>query len=121
MEITREDEQLLERSRMTIWEHLEELRKRLIISLLAIAAALPICWFFRESLFNIVQAPFLRFVHPGDKLSFISLTEPFMVYMKLSAVSALIFTSPIIISQVWLFISPGLYKRERRYALPFIF
>jgi len=43
------------------------------------------------------------------------------VYMKLAAVAALIFTSPIIITQLWLFISPGLYKRERRYALPFIF
>jgi sec-independent protein translocase protein TatC len=121
MEITTDDEALLERSRMTIWEHLEELRKRLIISMLAIAAGFFVCWFYREALFNVVQAPFLQFVGKGDKLSFISLTEPFMVYMKLSAVAALIFTSPIIISQVWLFISPGLYKRERRYALPFIF
>ena len=121
MEITTEDEQLLERSRMTIWEHLEELRKRLIISLIAIGVALPVCWYFRESLFNIVQAPFLKYVPAGDKLSFISLTEPFSVYMKLAAVAALIFTSPIIITQLWLFISPGLYKRERRYALPFIF
>lgn len=121
MEITQEDEELLERSRMTIWEHLEELRKRLIISLLAIVAGFMVCWFFREQLFNIVQAPFLKLVSKGDKLSFISLTEPFMVYMKLSAVAALIFTSPILITQLWLFISPGLYKRERRYALPFIF
>jgi sec-independent protein translocase protein TatC len=121
MEITQEDEELLERSRMTIWEHLEELRKRLIISLLAIVAGFMVCWFLREQLFNIVQAPFLKFVSKGDKLSFISLTEPFMVYMKLSAVAALIFTSPILITQLWLFISPGLYKRERRYALPFIF
>src|ERR1051325_7504836 len=97
MEITTEDEQLLERSRMTIWEHLEVLRKRLIISLIAIGVALPVCWHFRESLFNIVQAPFPKYVPAGDKLSFISLTEPFSVYMKLAAVAALIFPSPIII------------------------
>jgi sec-independent protein translocase protein TatC len=108
-------------SRMTLWEHLEELRKRLIICLVTLLIGFGACWFFRERIFSVVQAPFLRFVEEGDKLSFISLTEPFMVYMKVSALASLIFTSPIIITQLWFFISPGLYKKERVYAIPFIF
>ena len=115
------EEPLLEKSRMTVWEHLEELRKRLIISIVSVFVGFVICWFFREPLFNVVQAPFLKYVSKGDRLSFISLTEPFLVYMKLAALAALIFSSPIIITQLWLFISPGLYKQERNYALPFIF
>ena len=120
VEIASEDEELLERSRMTIWEHLEELRKRLIISIASVMIGFIACWFFREPLFHIVEAPFLKFVSKGDKLSFISLTEPFLVYMKLAALAAIILTSPILITQLWLFISPGLYKKEKRYALPFI-
>jgi sec-independent protein translocase protein TatC len=116
-----EEDELSEKSRMTIWQHLEELRRRLFISILSLFVGFIVCWFLKDRLFAIVQAPFLQFVAKGDKLSFISLTEPFLVYMKLSAVASLIFTSPIIITQLWLFISPGLYQRERRYAIPFIF
>jgi sec-independent protein translocase protein TatC len=116
-----QEEELSETSRMTIWQHLEELRRRLFISILSLFAGFVVCWFFKDRLFEVVQAPFLQFVAKGDRLSFISLTEPFLVYMKLSAVASLIFTSPIIFTQIWLFISPGLYKRERRYAIPFIF
>jgi len=115
------DDAQSEQSRMTIWEHLEELRKRLIISIASVFVGFIMCWFFREFLFDIVQAPFLQFVAKGDRLSFISLTEPFLVYMKLAGLAALILTSPMLITQLWLFISPGLLSKERRYALPFIF
>lgn len=114
------EDRLVEERRMTIWEHLEELRKRLIISIASVFVGFIVCWFFREPLFDIVQAPFLQFVAKGEKLSFISLTEPFLVYMKLAALASVIFSSPVIITQLWLFISPGLYKNERRYAFPFI-
>lgn len=107
--------------RMTLWEHLEELRRRLIISIATVAVFFCVCWAFREPIFNVVQAPFLKYVSKGDKLAYTSLTEPFIVFMKLSFFSSLVFSSPIIITQLWLFIAPGLYKRERRYALPFIF
>ncbi len=110
-----------ERTKMTLWEHLEELRRRLIISIAVIFVGFIVCWFYREPLFDIIQAPFLKYVSKGEKLSFVALTEPFLVYMKLSALAAIILTSPIVITQVWLFISPGLYKKERRYAIPFIF
>jgi sec-independent protein translocase protein TatC len=109
-----------EQGRMTLWEHLEELRRRIIISIIALFAGFIFSWFYRNPIFDIVQAPFLQYVAKGDKLSFISLTEPFMVYMKLCAVASLIIMSPIVISQLWLFIAPGLYKKEKMYAIPFI-
>ncbi len=111
----------LEHGRMTLWEHLEELRKRLAISIVVLFTGFIACWFYREPIFDVVQAPFLRFISAGDRLSFISLTEPFFVYMKVAALAALIFTSPIIITQLWLFIAPGLYRKEKMYAIPFIF
>lgn len=111
----------IQQGQMTLWEHLEELRRRLIICFITLFAGFLVCWFYRETIFSVVQAPFLKFVARGDKLSFISLTEPFFVYMKVSALAALIFTSPILITQVWLFIAPGLYKKEKMYAVPFIF
>jgi len=111
----------IQQGQMTLWEHLEELRRRLIICVITLFAGFFACWFYREQIFDVVQAPFLKFVAKGDKLSFISLTEPFFVYMKVSALAALIFTSPILISQLWFFIAPGLYKKEKIYAIPFIF
>lgn len=119
MDATRDSD--LQDGQMTLWEHLEELRRRLIICVITLVAGFIVCWFYRDPIFSIVQAPFLRYVSQGDKLSFISLTEPFFVYMKVSALAALILTSPILMSQLWLFIAPGLYKKEKMYAVPFIF
>ncbi len=115
-----EEERIEETGRMTLWEHLDELRRRLLFSLISLFIGFVACWFFREPLWNIVQAPFMQFVPKGDRLSFISLTEPFIVYMKLSALAGVVFTSPILITQLWLFISPGLYRHEKRFAVPFI-
>jgi sec-independent protein translocase protein TatC len=119
MDTTQEVE--LQKGQMTLWEHLEELRRRLIICVIALVAGFIVCWLYRDWIFSVVQAPFLKFVSKGEKLSFISLTEPFFVYMKVSALGALILTSPILMSQLWLFIAPGLYKKEKMYAIPFIF
>jgi sec-independent protein translocase protein TatC len=119
MDATRDSD--LQDGQMTLWEHLEELRRRLIICVITLVAGFIVCWLYRDPIFSIVQAPFLRYVSQGDKLSFISLTEPFFVYMKVSALAALILTSPILMSQLWLFIAPGLYKKEKMYAVPFIF
>ena len=119
MDVTQDAE--LQKGQMTLWEHLEELRRRLIICVITLVAGFIVCWFYRDPIFDVVQAPFLRYVAEGDRLSFMSLTEPFFVYMKVSALAALILTSPILLSQLWLFIAPGLYKKEKIYAIPFIF
>ncbi len=107
--------------KMSFLGHLEELRKRLLISILAIAGGFFASWYFAERIFAVIQKPVVQFLPPGDqKLAYTRLTEPFFLYMKVAFFTGLFIASPIVILQIWLFIAPGLYKRERRYAAPFI-
>ncbi len=106
--------------KMTFLEHLEELRKRLVVSIAALGVAFLVCWSFASRIFALLEQPLARFLPPGDKLAYTRLTAPFFLYMKVAFFAGLFLASPIILLQLWLFISPGLYKRERRYAAPFI-
>ncbi|PYQ52472.1 MAG: twin-arginine translocase subunit TatC [Acidobacteria bacterium] len=106
--------------KMTFLEHLEELRKRLIVSIIALGVAFLACWNYADRIFGLLARPLSRFLPPGDKLVFTRLTEPFLLYMKVAFFAGIFVASPIILWQLWLFIAPGLYKRERRYAAPFI-
>ena len=107
--------------KMSFLDHLEELRKRLIVSIIAVFVAFIACWRFADRIFIWIQAPLTKFLPPGDqKLAYTRLTEPFFLYMKVAFFAAIFVASPILMWQVWRFISPGLYKRERRYAAPFI-
>src|SRR5512132_4281988 len=109
-----------ELSKMSFLDHLEELRKRLLVSLLAVAAGFLVCWAFAEKIYALLQAPLTQYLAPGDKLAYTRLTAPFFLYMKVAFFAGLFLAAPVILLQLWLFISPGLYKRERRYAAPFI-
>jgi sec-independent protein translocase protein TatC len=113
-----EDEREL--PKMSFLEHLEELRKRLIVSIVALGVAFLVCWNFADRIFALLAQPLSRFLPPGDKLVYTRLTEPFLLYMKVAFFAGIFLSSPIILWQLWLFIAPGLYKRERRYAAPFI-
>jgi sec-independent protein translocase protein TatC len=107
--------------KMSFLDHLEELRKRLIVVIIAISVAFLACWNFAEKIYAWVQAPLTKFLPPGDqKLAYTRLTEPFFLYMKVAFFAAIFVASPILMWQIWRFISPGLYKRERYYAAPFI-
>jgi sec-independent protein translocase protein TatC len=107
--------------KMSFLDHLEELRKRLIVSIIAVFVAFLACWNYADKIFGWIQAPLTKFLPPGDqKLAYTRLTEPFFLYMKVAFFAAIFVASPILMWQVWRFISPGLYKRERRYAAPFI-
>src|SRR6266550_6780131 len=114
-----EDEQH-ELPKMTFLEHLEELRKRLIVSIIALGVAFLACWNYADRIFAYIALPLSRFLPPGGKLVYTRLTEPFMLYMKVALFAGIFLASPVILWQLWLFIAPGLYKRERRYAAPFI-
>jgi sec-independent protein translocase protein TatC len=114
-----EDEER-ELTKMSFLEHLEELRKRLIVSIIAVGVAFLVCWNFADRIFGWLQIPLTKYLPKGEKLVYTRLTEPFMLYMKVAAFAGIFIASPIILWQLWLFISPGLYKRERRYAAPFI-
>ena len=109
-----------ELGKMSFLEHLEELRKRLIGSFLAIAVGFFLCWSFADSIFAKLQEPLSQYLPEGDTLAYTRLTAPFFLYMKVAFFAGLFVSSPFVLWQLWLFISPGLYKRERRYAVPFI-
>ena len=103
---------------MSFFEHLGDLRKRIINSFIFILIFFLISWHFREEIYNWLSVPILQFL--DNKLVYTSLTEPIMMYIKLSFIASLFMGSPLIFHQLWLFISPGLYKKERRYVLPFV-
>ena len=106
--------------KMSFLEHLEELRKRLIVSIIAIFVAFLLCWNWADKIYGWLQQPLTKALAPGDKLAYTRLTAPFFLYMKVAFFAGLFVAAPVVLSQLWLFISPGLYKRERRYAVPFV-
>ncbi len=107
--------------RMTLLEHLEELRKRLFVCVAAVFVTFLGCWTVSRQIFHWLEKPILRFLPQGDKLAFTALADPFMLYIKVALLAGIFVASPIILLQVWLFIRPGLYPRERRMVWPFIF
>src|SRR5437868_10239733 len=109
---------------MTLLEHLEELRRRVLYSLLAIGAGFLACWRYAEKIFGYMQVPIMQALHRHgleEKLIYLNPTEPFNIYLKVGLFAGIFVASPVVLYQVWLFISPGLYRRERRYVLPFMF
>jgi len=109
-----------ELKKMSFLDHLEELRKRLLVSIAAIGIGFLVCWNFAETIYAWLQSPLTKVLVPGDKLAYTRMVAPFFLYMKVAFFAGLFAASPIIIMQLWLFIAPGLYKRERIYAAPFI-
>lgn len=121
-EVIRDDEETKERElpKMSFLDHLDELRKRLIVSVIALLAGFLVCWGFADKIYGFLQAPLIKVLPAGEKLAYTRLTAPFILYMKVAFLAGIFVSAPIILLQLWLFIAPGLYKRERRLALPFI-
>ncbi|NJL29542.1 MAG: twin-arginine translocase subunit TatC [Thermoanaerobaculia bacterium] len=106
--------------RMGLLDHLEELRRRIVFSLLAFVVAFLLCWTFSSEIFNFLQQPILPYLG-GRKLVFLGVTDPFLIYVKVAALAGTFLASPVILFQIWRFVSPGLYRHERHLAAPFIF
>lgn len=104
---------------MTFLEHLEELRVRLIRSLVALVVGFVACWGFADKIFVFITQP-LRKAYPEVQFIYTGPTEAFMLYMKMAFFVGIFVAAPFILYQVWAFIAPGLYVHERSYALPFI-
>ena len=106
-----EEEQPELQGHMGFLDHLEELRKRIINSLIAIGVALSVSWYFADYLFTLVSRPI---VAAGVQLNMSKPTEGFNLELKLAILAAVFLAAPFIIAQVWLFIAPGLYKQDRK-------
>jgi sec-independent protein translocase protein TatC len=102
---------------MSLMEHLDELRKRIVHSALYLVAGFIVAWVFKDALLNLLQRPLLKigkslvFTHPMDALN---------LYLQVALLAGAILASPFILFQVWLFIAPGLYQKEKRFVWPFM-
>jgi len=105
---------------MTFLEHLEDLRKRIFNSLIALLIAVIPGAIFSKDIFVILAKPVTRYLPEGQKLAFTSLTAPFALYMKVSFLTAVFIAVPVIFLQIWYFVAPGLYQKERKYVTPFV-
>ncbi|HTC92577.1 MAG TPA: twin-arginine translocase subunit TatC [Terriglobales bacterium] len=109
---------------MSLIEHLEELRRRIIWSIVWVGVFFFFCWGYAAQIFHYVQQPVIDALRENklpQTLVYTNPTDPFNLYMKTGLVAGIFLASPFVLYNVWLFISPGLYRREKRYVFPFMF
>ncbi len=108
---------------MGFLDHLEELRKRIVYSIIAVVIGFFGCWFAASRLVDIMQHPIIEVLHRyglPEKLVYLNPVDPFNLYLKVAGVAGLFVSSPFVLYQLWLFIAPGLYRNEKRYVMPFM-
>jgi sec-independent protein translocase protein TatC len=110
----------MDEKKLPLTAHLQELRKRLILSFIAVGAGFIICYAFSQPLFDVLSAPLLKRMPLGGSLIFTSVAEAFFTYMKVAFIGGLILASPFVLYQIWAFVAPGLYQKEKRYVVPFV-
>jgi sec-independent protein translocase protein TatC len=111
-----------EEAKLTFWDHLRELRKRVLLSLYGLLVGMAAVGAFVERLVDQLMAPVRLSLPVGSqKLVYTSAIEPMMVYIKVAIYGGVFVAAPWILYQLWQFIAPGLYKKEKRVVIPFLF
>jgi sec-independent protein translocase protein TatC len=105
--------------KMTFLEHLDELRVRILRSLISIVAALAVCWNWSPQILHFVMQP-LRVAYPNVTFITTAPTEGFSLHMKAAFFAGVFLAAPLVLYQAWAFISPGLYRHEKRHVVPFV-
>src|SRR5579863_1339424 len=120
--MNREDEEkAIEATKAPLMEHLVELRSRLIKALAAFALAAIVCFFFAKHIYNVLTWPYVWVAGPeNSRFIYTGLLEYFVVQLKLSLFGAAFIAFPVIASQIYMFVAPGLYKKERQAFLPYL-
>ena len=104
-------------------DHLTELRSRLVKSIICLFIFFLICYFFAENIYSFLVSPYAEAVKDdlvNRRMIFTALHETFITYLKVAFFAAMFVTSPIILTQIWKFVAPGLYKNEKRALLPYL-
>lgn len=114
----REEDEVEDRSRMSFLDHLDELRRRIIYSLYALIVSCAVTFYFWQELYEFLVRYFLA---NGGKIVFTRPMAGFIFSLKISLLGGLLIASPFIFSQLWFFVAPGLYAKEKRMAIPFVF
>ena len=106
--------------KMSFLDHLDELRRRIVYAVVAVLGGFLIAIFFINDIFNFIMRPMQQLLPAGGTLIYTDPTEAFMLNIKIALIAGLILALPVVFAQLWLFIAPGLYSNEKRYAIPFI-
>ena len=112
-----------EAGKMSFLDHLDELRKRLVRIAIYLAAGFLVGFYFADELYNFLSAPVtaqFESLEMEGSMGFTNLTAPFMTSMRVALMASVFLTLPFTLFEVWKFISPGLYRREKKYVIPFI-
>ena len=109
-----------ESAKMSFLDHLDELRRRIVYALIGVALGVVVAVFFLDPIFDFVMRPMQAALEPGQRLIFTDPTEALMLKLKMAVIAGLLLASPAVMSQVWLFIAPGLYSNEKKLAIPFV-
>src|SRR5213594_2089863 len=120
--MSREDEEKeIEATKAPLMEHLIELRTRLIKALIAFAIAFVGCFFFAKTIYNVLTWPFVWVAGPeNSKFIYTGLLEYFVVQLKLGMFGAAFVSFPVVATQIYMFVAPGLYRHERQAFLPYL-
>ncbi|MBW2022962.1 MAG: twin-arginine translocase subunit TatC [Deltaproteobacteria bacterium] len=111
---------MTEDDKQPFMSHLEELRKRLVACAIAVGVGFVAAYFFKERLFELLVMPLKRVLPEGDKLIFTNLPEMFFTYLKVAFVAGLLAAMPFIFYEIWMFVAPGLYQKEKKFLIPFV-
>ncbi|MBF0226879.1 MAG: twin-arginine translocase subunit TatC [Desulfobacterales bacterium] len=106
--------------KMSLTDHLEELRDRLINCCVAVLIGFFVSYYFKETIFDILLKPLIAVMGKGEKIIFTSLPEAFMCYLKVSFLSGFMLSVPFILYQFWMFLAPGLYEKEKKILFPIV-
>ncbi len=106
--------------KLPLTAHLQELRKRLILSFISIGIGFILCYAFAQPLFDILSRPLLKVMPSGGTLVFTSVAEAFFTYMKVAFFAGLMLASPFVLYQIWAFVAPGLYRHEKQFVIPLL-
>jgi len=109
---------------MGLLQHLEELRQRIFYSIIAVGVCFGVAWYKWEAIYALMRKPIEQALLAHNlptKLNFVNPTDPFNLSLKLALIAGIFVACPFLLYQVWMFISPGLYRKEKRFILPFLF
>jgi sec-independent protein translocase protein TatC len=106
--------------KMSFLDHLDELRRRIVYTVISVLVGFIIAFFFVNELFDFIMRPLQQMLPPGGTLIYTDPTEAFVLYIKIALIGGLILASPAVMTQVWLFVAPGLYANEKKWAIPFV-
>jgi sec-independent protein translocase protein TatC len=115
-----EDDDISAAGKMSFLEHLDELRKRIVNSAIAIGVCVVVGFAFINRIVDFILAPTRGALPPGVKMIYTEPGEAFSLYIQISLIMGVVLAAPFIMYQVWMFIAPGLYSNEKRLAIPFV-